>query len=266
MTTDTDTPKISSAGHILAMNNVALTRILQDKPSECLEIFRYALQQLQGSLQAMSSNQVYLAAAASHPPTCATTATPQFQSVPLDTCKTNAAAQSNNGTFSFFHRMMTLSPASLQQTTSTISTSDDNNNTVDTSLLQFQNSLLVTLFFNMAVCHHHLGLRQGKSGELQTALQLYELAFSMVEGSALALKDQQMLLLCLYNNMGHVHSCFSNTAATQACVDWIQRIFLAFPHAQSQPEEEANLAFDYEFFVQYMPLRPCEQGNIAAAA
>ena len=147
---------------------------------------------------------------------------------------------------------------------------------IDTSLLQYQNQLLVLLFFNMAVAHHHLGLRLGKSSELQIALQLYELAFSMVEGSRqVALGDQQVLLLAIYNNMGHCHSCFSNTAAMQACVDWIQKIFWAFPPAvrRQQPNSSKSTTTttmleisDLEFFVQYTPLRPSQQGNLAPAA
>jgi hypothetical protein len=146
---------------------------------------------------------------------------------------------------------------------------------IDTSLICYQDQLLALLFFNMAVARHHLGLRQGKSTELQAALHLYGLAFSVVEGSRqIALADQQVLLLGLYNNMGHCHSCFGNVAATQACVVWIQKVFWAFPSAVRQqlelPKSTTTTTtlehFDLEFFLQYMHLRPCEQGILASAA
>jgi hypothetical protein len=270
------TTPATAAKQILEMNNFAIARILEDEPLEGLEIFRSALHHLQSALQAQVANGVAAAvapmivAASLTQESQASLTVNQFQSVPLDNPTRNTAAlhaSQSNGTFSFFHRMMTMAPESLTQ----LEACTDH----DASLLFNQDQLLALLFFNIAVAHHHVGLRQGKSSELQTALHLYELAFSMVEGSRrIALADQQVLLLAIYNNMGHCHSCFCNAEATQACVDWIQKIFWAFPptaRQQQEPPKSTNTAssldlFDLEFFVQYMPLRPHEQGNIASAA
>jgi hypothetical protein len=269
----------TAAKQILEMNNFAVARILDDEPSECLEIFRSALHHLQSVLQAQIANGVAAAvapmivAASLTQESQSSTSLTQFQSVPLDNPTRNTAAlhaSQSNGTFSFFHRMMTMAPESLTQLDAAACTDQD------ASLLFFQDQLLALLFFNMAVAHHHVGLRQGKSSELQTALYLYELAFSMVEGSRrMALGDRQVLLLAIYNNMGHCHSCFCNTDATQACVEWIQKIFWAYPPAARQQQASSKSTtstksslelFDLEFFVQYMPLRPREQGSIASAA
>ena len=285
ITTNHNHNNTCAANQVLDMNNLAIARILDDDPIECLEIFRYTLGRLQNSLQELvdsgvaTSMATVVAAAklAQERQIEGVHGLTQFHSIPLDNCTSKTGAlhlSQSNGTFSFFHRMMTMAPIHVPEETDLVV------DVVDTSLLQYQNQLLVLLFFNMAVAHHQVGLQQGKSSELQIALQLYELAFSMVEGSRqVALGDQQVLLLAIYNNMGHCHSCFSNTEAMQACVDWIQKIFWAFPPAiRRQPSSSSHSSSksmtmttrleisDLEFFIQYTPLRPSQQGNLAPAA
>lgn len=224
---------------VLAWNNTAIANILDGKPSECLDVLRYALSQVQNELQDEANGPVQ--SLKRRLPSNKLSEETEFQSIALQHMVPTTPCDHGNGTFAFYNRMVTR----------------------DSKQSHTSSHLLCMLFFNLAVAHHQLGLSSGQSAELTTALQLYQLAFSMVEGSAsdFLLGDQQMLLLALYNNMGHIHSCFCRTAETQACVQWIQQVFLAFPKAAPFLESR-----DFQFFVQYMSLNPTNQGSVASAA
>ena len=155
-------------------------------------------------------------------------------------------------------------------------------------LLAHQNHLLVTLFFNLAICQHTHGMRHCQSSDLVAALKLCELVFSIIDMTSsmsdFGWGDQQMILLAIYNNMGHIHATFCNAHETQLCVDIVKRIFLARPNhhyhqqqqqqQQQQQEQEQSAKeshcllepSDYQFFTQYLPINAYEQCNVASAA
>lgn len=70
-------------------------------------------------------------------------------------------------------------------------------------------SAAIIVLFNMALCHHTAGLKAGSSRELMIALELYKMALSIVEEYVDQAGNDDFvltLLLCLFNNMGHIHA------------------------------------------------------------
>ena len=260
------------------MNNMAVAHLLDERPKECLGLLQGALQHVRTALQdvAVAQTDHYKLAAVKRSRVRNRTGS-SFQSVPMNVESSSKIHSINEaGTFAFFDRLLTFSDSIFSDNT------DDSEKCQRSpeecaveQLLVHQNHLLVTLFFNMAICHHANGMRQCQSSDLSTALQLYELAFSIIDttqSSDFGWGDQQMILLAIYNNMGHIHATFCNTQETQLCVDFVKRIFFAQPssqYCQQQPQKENHCVlepYDYQFFVQYVPVNAQEQCNIASAA
>lgn len=263
---------------ISAMNNMAVAHLLDERTDECLGLLQCALQHVRTALQDVA------VAKADHYKVAATKRSrirhrngSFFQSVPMNV-ESSSKIHSNNegGTFAFFDRLLTFSQDTISENTCASKECHDSpEKQAVEQLLVHQNHLLVTLFFNMAVCHHAKGMLQCQSIDLATALKLYELAFSIIDttqSSDFGWGDQQMILLAIYNNMGHIHATFCSTQETQLCVDFVKRIFLAQPSSQyyqQQPQKENPCTlepYDYQFFVQYVPVNAQAQCNIAPAA
>ncbi|GKY91474.1 hypothetical protein MPSEU_000119700 [Mayamaea pseudoterrestris] len=85
------------------------------------------------------------------------------------------------------------------------------------------------ILYNLALCFHVHGIsRAASESYFSKALQLYQTALGLLEEMAsvsqtLVDKDS-LLMLALYNNIGHIYSCDHKTAETQACLDIIQSI------------------------------------------
>lgn len=80
------------------------------------------------------------------------------------------------------------------------------------------------LLYNLGLTVHLQAMRSGRSEELKGALQLYEMAFSVVENSwqLMCLDDLMLLMMALLNNLGHIHATLYNMPQTQCCVDWLK--------------------------------------------
>ena len=263
-----DSQTFTFCSQISAMNNMAVAHLIDERPDECLELLQCALNNVRTALQHYADlYQVATAKKRRHRRIGSL-----FQSVPLSVHSATKSSTNEGGTFAFFDRLLTLSQDAFLASNSKLGHHSQEESAVETLLLH-QNHLLVTLFFNMAICHHAKGIRQCQSSDLSTALQLYELAFSIMDtttSSDFGWGDQQMILLAIYNNMGHIHASFCNTPETQLCVEFVKQIFLANPATSSQPttKEDGCLLepYDYQFFAQYIPVDPCKQCNIASAA
>jgi len=95
--------------------------------------------------------------------------------------------------------------------------------------------VMAMLLYNMGLSVHLQALSSGKNSELDGALQLYEMAFTVVEDSWSNfdnVDDLMLLLMALFNNMGHIHSSRFDLERTQICLDWL-RTLAANPMFQS---------------------------------
>lgn len=104
------------------------------------------------------------------------------------------------------------------------------------------------ILYNLALIHHNIGIHLGKSGALQGALRIYELAWETLDNdrrgpssSSLMVKDIEKLLLALLNNMGNIHTYLFNSEQTQACMSDLRTVLAASRLALSMDE-------DYRFF------------------
>lgn len=294
------------AGQILSMNNAAVSSFIKGEAGDAITVLRFALANLRSMLQCqvLSSFQALEKtsfSARKEPPSCSShcpvsirhyhpytrrqffTVTFEFpnrQDRISDNHSTERSGKrhgDDDGVFAFYNRVFTLSreALNLDSHTENYICIGEGRQAMDPHLirLQHQNRMLVMLLYNMAVYHHTQGIERGKSSELSTALRLYELAFSLLETcyQDFAVGDQVLLLLSLYNNMGHIHSYFCNTPHAQLCVLWIQRIFHFYYMEQQLNSEQQDQQFslaqeDFAFFFQYVPMSPDQEGSTAGAA
>jgi hypothetical protein len=85
---------------------------------------------------------------------------------------------------------------------------------------------LAMLLYNMGLSFHIQALRSGKSDEMRGALDLYEMSFSVVEANwqLFHVDDLMLILMALFNNLGHINSMFYNTDQIQICIDWLNAL------------------------------------------
>jgi hypothetical protein len=129
-----------------------------------------------------------------------------------------------------------------------------------------QNVMLSILLYNLASSHHQVGLLYGRSHELSIALRLYHLVVSTlanIGGDTSSFEDEVLLLLLcsLYNNIGHIHSCFQEADEAKFCLEWLQNVLQSEKTLYSKGYEK-----EYIFFFQYLVLSPDEQFCLASAA
>lgn len=133
-------------------------------------------------------------------------------SIPLQ-CPANSE---NDGTsiFTLFHRALALPQCGVM---------DGNTDRI-----------MAMLLYNMGLSLHLQATRTGRTAELDGAVQLYEMAFTVVEDAwnKFEVDDLMLLLLALFNNMGHIHSSRFDTHKTHICLDWL-RTLAANPVFQS---------------------------------
>lgn len=115
-----------------------------------------------------------------------------------------------SGSFSIFNHTLTV----------------PNVNGLDSNIGNNYERLQAMLLYNLGLTLHFQAMRSGRSDELQGALDLYEMAFSIVENSwqRLDVDDLMLLLMGILNNLGHIHSNLYNMERTQTCVDWLKAL------------------------------------------
>jgi hypothetical protein len=104
--------------------------------------------------------------------------------------------------------------------------------------------IMAMLLYNMGLCLHLQATSSGKALEMDGALQLYEMAFSVVEDAwaEFDVDDLMLLLLALFNNMGIIHSSRFENAKTRTCLDWLSTL-AANPIFQSLMEKPEYTPF-----------------------
>jgi hypothetical protein len=123
-----------------------------------------------------------------------------------------------------------------------------------------------TILYNLGVFCHMEAVCSGSSTlAFANALQFYAGAYQVLESSCRVFgfphDDALLLVLGLFNNMGHIHSSFMiDIEKTQQCVSWMQSTFAA-PQTQHVLAPE-----DYAFFSQYIAVPAGSQLMISPAA
>ena len=126
--------------------------------------------------------------------------------------------------------------------------------------------LQATILYNLGVLCHMEAVCSGSSSIAYThALQFYAGAYQVLEVTArmygFPQNDVLLVILALFNNMGHIHSSFMmDSNKTRQCVNWMQSAF-ATPQTQQVLTPE-----DYSFFSQYISVQADEQLLISPAA
>jgi len=126
-------------------------------------------------------------------------------------------ADGSSGTFSVFNQAMTIDKGDL------IFGDEDLKDGSGATISQNYHRLLAMLLYNMGLSLHLQSVQNGKTAELKGALDLYEMAFSVVETewSRFDVDDLMLLLMALFNNLGHIHSNLYNLKQRETCIDWL---------------------------------------------
>lgn len=124
----------------------------------------------------------------------------------------------------------------------------------DSSLiLNFNHALILTpeardhdllsavVVYNMAFINHSRAMERGISSLMTDALQLYEIATSVIISKPDIEESCHFVLLALYNNMAQIHSAFFRSAEMCECIE-ASRIILMSASPLSFPNE-ADLYF-----------------------
>jgi hypothetical protein len=101
--------------------------------------------------------------------------------------------------------------------------------------------ILPAIFYNIGLIYHRTAVRYDKTGGLLQALDFYSTSLFLLGRHANAglLKSQcNVLLLALYNNIGHIHSHFFNEAQTLFCRDQLISVFLETDYTRFLTKEE----------------------------
>jgi len=122
-----------------------------------------------------------------------------------------------------------------------------------------------TILYNLGVVCHMEAVCSGSSVLFGNALQFYSGAYQVLEGSSRTMgfpaESMLLLLLALFNNMGHIHSsALMNSDKTRQCVTWMQSTF-AMPLVT-----RVLAAEEYLFFSQYICVPASQQLRISPAA
>ena len=123
---------------------------------------------------------------------------------------------------------------------------------------------LATILYNVGLVYHLEAIQRGNSTAIFTrALNYYGWAYYVIETTSqqYGFQDILLLLLALFNNMGHIHSSFHmDVDKTRQCLRWMQSTF-------ANPKIRTVLfAEDYLFFFQYISMQSHRQLQLAPAA
>ena len=114
------------------------------------------------------------------------------------------------------------------------------------------------LHYNIALILHRRACRSGISLQYQRALEYYETASRLLEGNALVgvyITELDILLLAIANNLGHIHSHFSNLPQARYCLDRMVAVFfLSECKALMTKDEYVFFYINILLFVNRCPL------------
>ena len=147
------------------------------------------------------------------------------QSIPIldeDTLLVSSQT-TNNNIFTFFNRAFSLSTNEAGGFISQMN----------------RNGMTSILLYNKALYHHNRGILYGNSKELEEALRLYSMSCTIIESStdAIEIKDMNLFVLALWNNMGHIHSNFFNVRNTQVLMECMKGLIESMEDPSMVQEE-----------------------------
>lgn len=154
--------------------------------------------------------------------------------------------------FQFFDRAITL-PA-------------DDERSLSLSCPLVRTQMQATILYNLGVVCHMEAVCSGSSFiAFSHALQFYAGAYQVLENTSKVYgfpsNDLLLLILALFNNMGHIHSSFMmDSSKTRQCVSWMQSAFA------TESTQQVLTPEDYSFFSQYISVQASEQMLISPAA
>lgn len=197
-------PKMTSflSSNIVGLNNQALEYMMLGNHNETVGALGAALSNLRMYQDAVSSCSSLDQSKLPLHKTVESPKSPPLCSIPL----TAPPATACTSMFTLFHRALAIPHCNAME-----------GNT---------DRIMAVLLYNMGLSLHLQALRSGRTTELNGALQLYEMAFAVVEDawSELEVNDLMLLLLALFNNMGHIHSSRFDNVKTRTCLDWLKTL------------------------------------------
>jgi hypothetical protein len=101
--------------------------------------------------------------------------------------------------------------------------------------------ILPAIFYNIGLIYHRTAVRYDKTGGLLQALDFYSTSLFLLRrhtNAGLLKSHCNVLLLALYNNIGHIHSHFFNEAQTLLCRDKLISVFLETDYTRFLTKEE----------------------------
>jgi len=117
------------------------------------------------------------------------------------------------------------------------------------SQFRYLSHVSAVLLFNIAFVHHRIGVKEGSSKAFAKAHEIYSMSLFLLEETALmGMYSSQfnLLLLALFNQLGHIESHFFNTVQTVRYREQMLAIFIVTDCTRLLSKE------DYIFF--YMSL------------
>lgn len=118
---------------------------------------------------------------------------------------------------------------------------DANPKTIDTATwLRYTPCILPAIFFNIGLVYHRAAIRTDRTDVYSEALGLYTSALYLLgKNDTCGLSSEcNLLLLGLFNNIGHIHSHFYNSVQTLYCRDNLTSVFLSTNCSKLLTKEE----------------------------
>ena len=116
------------------------------------------------------------------------------------------------------------------------------------------------ILFNSGLCHHLKAAKNGKSADLQKALNFYQLAanilFSSYDdeidnsnaeplGASFLGEPEELLVLALVNNMGNIHESQMRFQEASVCLEWVKTFFQYMSDVDNSVQAVGNDIFGF---------------------
>jgi hypothetical protein len=220
---------------IVSLNDKAVACVLKKDYQSALQTLQVALARIM-SLQAQPSQQPFFSMSNGESP---------IASIPLH-CTFPKAAE-GTGIFVVFDSALVI----------------PHHCDFDLSCPKNRSRAMATILYNVGLVYHLEAIQRGDSSIFAHALNYYGWAYYVVETASqqYGFQDILLMLLALFNNMGHIHSSHSIDAEkTRQCLRWMQSTF-ANPKIKT-----VLLQGEYQFFFQYISMQSHRQLQMAPAA